>query len=117
MMTPRPARRPKAMALGVGLPIALLVFGALARDARPFVLVALLAGTAIAIRRDASARWGWSAALPIAVALCWGLLPTPLANPSGADCANPLSPPAAWRVGESGVVLASIAILTWALPP
>jgi membrane protease YdiL (CAAX protease family) len=97
------------------LPVALLVLGALVRETRPVVLVALVAGVAIAIRRDTQHRWAWSAALPIGVALCWGLLPTPLADPAGADCANPLSPPAVWRIGESAVVLASIGILAWAL--
>ena len=98
------------------LPILLLVLGALVRETRPLVLAALLAGVTITGRRDGPDKWAWSAALPIAVALCWGLLPTPLADPGGADCANPLSPPALWRVGESAVVLGSIAILARALP-
>jgi membrane protease YdiL (CAAX protease family) len=97
------------------LPVALLVFGALIRETRPVVLIALVAAVAITVRRDTHDRWAWSAALPIGAALCWGLLPTPIADPAGADCANPLSPPALWRIGESAVVLASIVILAWTL--
>jgi membrane protease YdiL (CAAX protease family) len=116
MMTPRAFRVPAGLWASVALPVALVIVGALVRETRPVILVALLAGVAIAIRRDTPARWAWSAALPIAVALCWGLLPPPVADPAGADCANPFSPPAVWRVGESAVVLGSIAILARTLP-
>jgi membrane protease YdiL (CAAX protease family) len=97
------------------IPILLLILGALVRESRPIVLAALLAGVAITVSRDRSDRWAWAATIPIGVALCWGLLPTPLADPGGADCANPLSPPALWRVGESAVVLASVGLLAWTL--
>jgi membrane protease YdiL (CAAX protease family) len=115
MMTRGALRPPVGMAADVVLPVALVVVGALVRETRPLVLVALLAGVAITIRGESPARWAWSAALPVAVALCWGLLPTPVADPAGADCANPWSPPALWRVGESAVVLGSIAVLGWTL--
>jgi membrane protease YdiL (CAAX protease family) len=101
--------------LPAAIPVVLLVVAALLRDTRPIALVALAVGVAITVRRSAPDRWAWSAALPIAVALCWGLLPTPVANPTGADCASPTSPPATWRAGEAAVVLASVAILAWAL--
>jgi membrane protease YdiL (CAAX protease family) len=104
-----------AQAARLALPLLLLVLGALVRDSRPITLAALVAGVTIGIRRDTLDKWAWSAALPIGVALCWGLLPTPIADPGGSDCANPLSPPAVWRVGESAVVLASIGILAWRL--
>jgi membrane protease YdiL (CAAX protease family) len=104
-----------ASAARLALPILLLVLGALVREARPFILAALVAGIVITVRRDTSDKWAWAATIPIGVALCWGLLPTPIADPAGADCANPLSPPAAWRVGESALVLASIGILAWRL--
>jgi membrane protease YdiL (CAAX protease family) len=97
------------------IPIALLIVAALLRETRPIALVALAVGVAIAIRRDLRDRWSWSAALPIGVALCWGLLPTPIADLAGADCTNPASPPAVWRAGEAAVVLASVATLAWTL--
>jgi membrane protease YdiL (CAAX protease family) len=97
------------------IPIALVIVAALLRETRPIALVALAVGVAITIRRDLRDRWSWSAALPIGVALCWGLLPTPIADPAGADCTNPASPPAVWRAGEAAVVLASVAILAWTL--
>ena len=97
------------------IPILLLILGALVRETRPIVLAALLAGVGLTVWRDRSDKWAWAATIPIGVALCWGLLPTPLAHPGGADCANPLSPPALWRVGESAVVLASVGLLAWTL--
>jgi membrane protease YdiL (CAAX protease family) len=119
-MTPRALRKPSGtppgITLAVALPVVLVVVGALVRETRLLILVALLAGVAITVRRDTPAKWGWSAVLPIAVALCWGLLPPPVADPAGADCAIPLSPPAVWRVGESAVVLGSIAVLARTLP-
>jgi membrane protease YdiL (CAAX protease family) len=115
-MTPRSANCTGVspdVARAVAFPVALLVLGALVRETRPLTLAVLLAGFLIALRANSSVRWALAAALPIAVALCWGLLPTPLADVGGADCANPLSPPAAWRMGEAAVVLGSIAILAW----
>src|SRR2546423_3745377 len=97
------------------IPIALLVVAALLRETRPIVLVALAFGVATTVGRGAHDRWAWSAALPIGVALCWGLLPTPVADPTGADCTNPASPPALWRAGEAAVVLTSVAMLAWTL--
>jgi membrane protease YdiL (CAAX protease family) len=113
--TPRTLTSPSRDALLAAFPILLLVAAALLRETRPIVLLALAGGVAITVRRGAPDRWAWSAALPIAVALCWGLLPTPVASPTGADCTNPASPPAVWRAGEAAVVLASVAILAWTL--
>lgn len=49
--------------------------------------------------------------LPVAAILAWGSLAQPLADPTGADCTNPLSPPAVWRFIEAFVGLATIAAL------
>jgi membrane protease YdiL (CAAX protease family) len=97
------------------VPLALIVFAAALPIARPFVLAGLIFGVAVAIRRDAPVRWAWAAPIPVAVSLCWGLLPVPAVSPSGADCASITSPTAVWRTAEAGVVIGTLAILAWAL--
>lgn len=83
--------------------------------ARPIVLVALVAGVAIAMRRDAPVRWSWAAPIPVAVSLTWGLFPAASADPFGADCASIGSPPAVWRAAEAALVLGVLAVLAYAL--
>jgi uncharacterized protein len=93
------------------LPILLVVLAAAVREIRLAVLIALFAGTIVAIRRDAPVRWAWAAPVPVAISLSWGLIVPPVAAPGGADCASPLSPPAIWRLVEGGLVLGSVALL------
>jgi membrane protease YdiL (CAAX protease family) len=97
------------------VPLALIVLAAALPITRPFVLAGLVFGVAVAIRRDAPVRWAWAAPIPVAVSLCWGLLPVPAVAPSGADCASITSPTAVWRTAEAGVVIGALAILAWAL--
>ena len=97
------------------VPLALIVLAAAVPIARPFVLAGLVGGVAVAIRRDAPVRWAWAAPIPVAVSLCWGLLPVPPVSPSGADCASITSPTAVWRTAEAGVVIGTLAVLSWAL--
>jgi membrane protease YdiL (CAAX protease family) len=97
------------------VPIALIVLAAAVAPTRPFVLAALVAGTVVAIRRDAPVRWAWAAPVPVAAALCWGLLAAPLAAPGGADCPSVTSPPAVWRLTEAALVLGVLAVLAVAL--
>jgi membrane protease YdiL (CAAX protease family) len=97
------------------VPLALIVLAAAVPIARPFVLAVLVGGVAVAIRRDAPVRWAWAAPIPVAVSLCWALLPVPPVSPSGADCASITSPTAVWRAAEAGVVIGTLAVLGWAL--
>ena len=97
------------------VPLALIVLAAAVPIARPFVLAVLVGGVAVAIRRDAPVRWAWAAPIPVAVSLCWALLPVPPVSPSGADCASITSPTAVWRTAEAGVVIGTLAVLAWAL--
>jgi membrane protease YdiL (CAAX protease family) len=97
------------------VPLALILVAAALPIARPVVLAVLVAGAAIAIRRDAPVRFAWAAPIPVAISLCWGLLPVPPVSPSGGDCASITSPTAVWRVAEAGIVLGSVAVLAWAL--
>jgi len=98
-----------------GVPIGLLILAAAVPAARLVVLVALVAGVAVAIRRDAPGRWAWAAPIPVAVNLCWGLLAAPLADPLGGDCADLDSPPAIWRATEAALALGSLALLVYVL--
>ena len=98
-----------------GVPIGLLMLAAALPAARPVVLIALVAGLAVAIRRHAPVRWAWAAPIPIAVNLCWGLLAAPLANPLGGDCTDLDSPPAVWRATEAVLALGSLALLAYIL--
>jgi membrane protease YdiL (CAAX protease family) len=97
------------------VPLALLALAAAVVPLRIPVLVALAAGAAVGIARDAPVRWAWAAAVPVAVGLAWGVLPAPSAAVDGSDCANPASPVATWRLAEAFVVLASLAVLAMAL--
>lgn len=92
-----------------------MILAAAIPAARPFVLVALVAGVAVAIRRGAPVRWAWAAPIPVAVNLCWGLLTAPLANPLGGDCTDLDSPPAVWRATEAALALGSLVLLAYVL--
>lgn len=104
-----------AAAARSAVPIGLLIIAAAVPGARLVVLVALVVGFAVAVRLDAPARWAWAAPIPVAVNLCWGLLPAPLADPTGVDCASLGSPPAVWRAAEAGLALASLTVLAFVL--
>jgi membrane protease YdiL (CAAX protease family) len=100
------------------VPLGLLAAAAWFPEVRPAVLIVLITGTAIAIRRAAPVRWAWAGALPVAVSLTWGLLPLDLPA-GGASCADPGSPLVVGRTLEAiGVlgVLAVLAILLGARP-
>ena len=93
------------------LPIVLVLLAAGIRETRLAVLVALVAGTLVAIRREAPVRWAWAGPVPVAASLAFGLIPPPTADPTGLDCTNIASPPAAWRLLEAIVVLGVLGFL------
>ena len=97
------------------VPLGLLALAAVIPILRLPVLVALAAGTAIAINRGATVRWTWAAGVPVAISLAWGILPVPTAALDGSDCADPSSPIAIWRLAEAAVVLASLVVLATTL--
>ncbi len=103
--------REPAAAIRAFLPIGLVLLGVVVRETRPAVLIALVAGTLVAIRRDAPVRWAWAAPVPVALSLCWGLIVPPAAALTGADCANAASPPALWRLAEAVLVLGAVGLL------
>jgi membrane protease YdiL (CAAX protease family) len=93
------------------VPIALLAAAAALPELRVLVLVLLAVGTAIAVRRTAPVRWTWAGSVPVAVSLAWGSLGTPPVAAALADCADPASPVATWRLLEAVVVLVTLAIV------
>ncbi len=97
------------------VPLALLALAAAVVPLRLPVLVALGAGVAVGIARDAPVRWAWAATIPVAISLAWGVLPAPAVATDGSDCANPGSPVAIWRLAEAAVVLAALGALATVL--
>ena len=93
------------------VPLALLVVAAALPGARLLVLLALVAGTAVAVTRDAPVRWAWAGAVPVALSLFWGGLPAPSPAADGGSCIDPASPVATWRAIEAVLVLAALAVL------
>ena len=93
--------------------VALVGAGALVRPARPFILMAILIGYGLARGRDRTgpAATTFAAVLPAAAILAWGAFPQPLAAATGADCTDPISPPAVWRFLEALVGLVMVALL------
>ena len=74
------------------MPLGLLALAAAFPILRLPVLLALVAGTAVAIGRDAPVRWTWAAGLPVAISLAWGVWPAPMAAADGSDCGSLASP-------------------------
>lgn len=97
------------------VPLVLLAAAAVFPVLRIPVLVAMIAGSAVAIGREVPVRWAWAAAVPVAVNLAWGIWPAPTAALDGSECALVTSPTAMWRLLESIVVVASLAAFVLAL--
>jgi membrane protease YdiL (CAAX protease family) len=93
------------------VPIALILYGDVVRQARLLVLGLLLLGFSIALLRGSELRWVWAAPIPIAVWLTWRTLSAPLADPGGLDCADAASPPAVWRLAQALLALGTLALL------
>ena len=101
-LAPRP--RARSTALVAWLPFALLAAAGAVGDLRLPVLGCLAVGALVLARSD-PAGITWAAALPLAASFAWGVIPPPQALPGAASCADPLSPPAAWRALEAGLVV------------
>ena len=93
------------------VPIALILYGDVVRQARLLVLGLLLLGFSITLLRGSELRWVWAAPIPIAVWLTWRTLSAPLADPGGLDCADAASPPAVWRLAQALLALGTLAVL------
>ncbi len=109
-MVPAPGRVLGGWAARV-VPVALLALAAGVHDLRPPIVALLLAGFGVAHARGDPRAPGWAATLPVAFSLVWGLVPDPVAATDRSDCANPLSPPAVWRLGEAILALVCVVIV------
>ena len=89
---------------------ALIGIAAVVRETAPFVFVGILF-IYLFTRRFGTRSTAVAAVLPGAAILVWRSLAQPLAAAGGADCANLLSPPAAWRFGEAVISLAAVVLL------
>jgi len=101
---PLAARLPTiALVAAVGL-------GAVVRTAAPFVFVGILV-LYLFLRTRGERPAALAAVLPAAAILVWRSIPQPVADPTGADCANLLAPPAVWRFLEGAVGLIAVVAL------
>jgi membrane protease YdiL (CAAX protease family) len=102
--------------LGARLPavglVALLALAAVVRPIAPLVFVSLFF-TYLVARQAGHRSVVLAAMIPAAAILAWRTIPQPLADPTGADCANLLAPPAVWRFLEAAVGLAAVLLLLW----
>jgi membrane protease YdiL (CAAX protease family) len=92
--------------------VALLGVAAVVREAAPFVFLGVLFAY-LASRRRGTSSMALAAVLPAAAILVWRAIPQPAADPTGADCANLLAPPAIWRLLEATVGLVALGALIW----
>ena len=104
------SRAPLAGRLPAILLVAAVGLGAVVRELAPYVLIVVLFGY-LASRRFGNRSTALAAVLPAAAILAWRALPQALADPTGADCANLLAPPAVWRFLEGAVGLIAILAL------
>ena len=95
----------------IGL-VALLGLGAVVRPLAPLVFVGILFAYLVA-RRSGHRSLALAAVIPAAAILAWRTIPQPLADPTGADCASLLAPPAVWRVLQGAIGLATVLVLLW----
>jgi membrane protease YdiL (CAAX protease family) len=93
------------------VPIALILYGDVVRQARLLVLGLLLFGFSYTLVRRSELRWVWAAPIPIAVWLTWRTLSAPLADPNGLDCTDAISPPAVWRLAQALLALGTLGVL------
>ena len=93
------------------LPIVVILYGDVVRQARLLVLGLLLFGFSYTLVRRSDLRWVWAAPIPIAVWLTWRTLSAPLADPNGLQCTDALSPPAAWRLAQALLALGALGVL------
>ncbi len=92
------------------LVVASLIMAALVPATRLPVLAGLVVAL-ILVGRRRQLVWPLAAGVPAAANLAWGTMPVPAPGSLLADCANALSPPALWRVGEAAVVIGVVTVL------
>jgi len=96
--------------LGAGLIVGALGIAAFVHPLRPLLALGL-AIAFVAARRSGRPANVLAAVLPVAAILSWGTFAQPLADPTGAQCADLFAPPAVWRFVEALVGLIVLAIV------
>jgi len=104
------SRAPLASRLPAIALVAAVGFVAVVRPAAPFVFVGLLV-LYLFLRRTGQPPAILAAVLPAAAILVWRSLPQPVADSTGADCADLLAPPAVWRFLEGAIGLVAVVAL------
>jgi membrane protease YdiL (CAAX protease family) len=100
-----------ATSLAAFVPIGLILYADVVRQARLLVVGLLLLGFSVTLLRRSELRWAWAAPIPIAVWLTWRTMAAPLAHPGGLECADAASPPAVWRLAQALLALGTLAVL------
>jgi membrane protease YdiL (CAAX protease family) len=90
--------------------VAAVGLGAVVRPAAPFVFVGIVV-LYVFLRGRGERPAALAAVLPAAAILVWRAIPQPVADATGADCANLLAPPAVWRFIEGAVGLVAVIVL------
>ena len=93
----------------IGL-VSAIGFAAVVRPAAPFVFVAIVV-LYLFLRRRGERVAALAGVLPVAAILVWRSIPQPVADPTGADCANLIAPPAVWRFLEGAIGLIAVVLL------
>jgi len=96
--------------LGAVLIVGALGIAAFVHPLRPPLALGL-AVAFVAARRSGRPTNVLAAVLPVAAILSWGTFAQPLADPTGAQCADPFAPPAVWRFVEALVGLIVLALV------
>jgi membrane protease YdiL (CAAX protease family) len=96
--------------LGAGLIVGALGIAAFVHPLRPLLALGL-AIAFVAARRSGRPANVLAAVLPVAAILSWGTFAQPLADPTGAQCADLFAPPALWRFVEALVGLIVLALV------
>ena len=96
--------------LGAGLIVGALGIAALVHPFRPLLALGLAIAFVVA-RRSGRQTNVLAAVLPVAGILAWGTFAQPLADPTGAQCADLFAPPAVWRFIEALVGLIVLALM------
>ena len=93
-------------------PLVVLLLAAGVQAVRLPALTMLVVGLVVLRLTRRPVADAWAACVPIAVSLAWGIGGQPSDASDGSDCANPLSPPATWRLAEAVLVLAAVGLYT-----
>src|SRR5213078_1247153 len=106
-----PSRTEWGSRLLLAAPLVVLLLAAGVQAVRLPALTMLVVGLVVLRLTRRPVADAWAACVPIAVSLAWGIGGQPSDASDGSDCANPLSPPATWRLAEAVLVLAAVGLV------